>query len=51
MAACQIARAQGLRIIGTAGSQDGINVILKNGAHLAFNHREEKCIEQIKVHA
>ncbi|TRY87534.1 hypothetical protein DNTS_007091 [Danionella cerebrum] len=48
IAACQIARAIGLKVLGTAGTADGMKLVLSNGAHLAFNHREEDYLAQIK---
>ncbi|KAJ7418754.1 Quinone oxidoreductase [Willisornis vidua] len=48
IAACQIARACGLKVLGTAGTEEGMNVILRNGAHQAFNHRDPNYIERIK---
>lgn len=47
VAACQLARALGLRVLGTAGTADGMQLALKNGAHLAFNHREEGYTDRI----
>ncbi|XP_023253999.1 quinone oxidoreductase [Seriola lalandi dorsalis] len=41
VAACQLSRALGLRVFGTAGTPEGMNLVLNNGAHMAFNHREE----------
>ncbi|XP_072220003.1 quinone oxidoreductase [Leuresthes tenuis] len=41
VAACQLSRALGLRVLGTAGTPEGAKLALNNGAHLAFNHREE----------
>ncbi|XP_033961215.1 quinone oxidoreductase [Pseudochaenichthys georgianus] len=41
VAACQLSRALGLRVLGTAGTPEGMKLALNNGAHLAFNHREE----------
>lgn len=41
VAACQFSRALGLRVLGTAGTAEGMKMVLNNGAHLAFNHREE----------
>lgn len=49
IAACQLARAFGLRVLGTAGTAEGIELVLKNGAHQAFNHREKDYITKIKV--
>lgn len=37
-AAVQLARAAGLRVFGTAGSEDGLTVVRAAGADLAFNH-------------
>uniref|UniRef100_A0A8C5DCJ9 Enoyl reductase (ER) domain-containing protein n=1 Tax=Gouania willdenowi TaxID=441366 RepID=A0A8C5DCJ9_GOUWI len=47
VATCQLSRALGLRVLGTAGTQDGMKLVLKNGAHLAFNHREEGYTDKI----
>uniref|UniRef100_A0A8C3N9W3 Uncharacterized protein n=1 Tax=Geospiza parvula TaxID=87175 RepID=A0A8C3N9W3_GEOPR len=49
LAACQIARACGLKVLGTAGTEEGMNVILGNGAHQAFNHRDPNYTERIKA--
>ncbi|KAM6327397.1 quinone oxidoreductase isoform 2-T2 [Podargus strigoides] len=49
IATCQIARACGLKVLGTAGTEEGMNVVLRNGAHQAFNHREADYIDKIKV--
>lgn len=49
LAACQIARAYGLRVLGTAGTEEGQNIVLQNGAHEVFNHREVNYIDAIKV--
>ncbi|NXL95171.1 QOR oxidoreductase, partial [Alectura lathami] len=48
IAACQIARAYGLKVLGTAGTEEGINLVLRNGAHQAFNHREANYVDKIK---
>ncbi|KAE8609537.1 hypothetical protein XENTR_v10011836 [Xenopus tropicalis] len=48
IAACQIARAYGFRVFGTAGTPEGLNLVLKNGAHKVFNHREEDYIDKIQ---
>ncbi|NXU54230.1 QOR oxidoreductase, partial [Turnix velox] len=50
IAACQIARAHGLKVLGTAGTEEGMNMILRNGAHQAFNHREAGYIDKIMEH-
>lgn len=49
LATCQIARSLGAFIVGTAGTEQGMKLILSNGAHLAFNHRDEGYIDKIKV--
>ncbi|XP_033507291.2 quinone oxidoreductase [Epinephelus lanceolatus] len=41
VAACQLSRALGLKVLGTAGTSEGMKLVLSNGAHQAFNHREE----------
>ncbi|XP_063795135.1 quinone oxidoreductase-like isoform X3 [Pseudophryne corroboree] len=48
IAACQIARAYGFKVFGTAGTAQGLNVVLQNGAHKAFNHRDKDYIEKIQ---
>jgi NADPH2:quinone reductase len=39
IAAVQIARAMGLTVIGTAGTDKGLELVRREGAHHAFNHR------------
>jgi NADPH:quinone reductase len=39
-AAVQIARAHGLRVLGTAGTDEGLKLIREVGAHAVFNHRD-----------
>lgn len=48
LAACQIARAYGLKVLGTAGTEEGQKIVLQNGAHEVFNHREVNYIDKIK---
>ncbi|XP_049663541.1 quinone oxidoreductase isoform X2 [Accipiter gentilis] len=50
IATCQIARACGLKVLGTAGTKEGMNIVLRNGAHQVFNHREANYIDKIKEH-
>ena len=38
-AAVQLARAHGLRVFGTAGSEQGITLAREQGAHEVFDHR------------
>ncbi|XP_006888665.1 PREDICTED: quinone oxidoreductase isoform X1 [Elephantulus edwardii] len=48
LATCQIARAYGLKVLGTAGTEEGKNIVLQNGAHEVFNHRDVNYIDKIK---
>lgn len=47
LAAVQFARATGLTIIGTAGTQRGLDLIKKEGAHYAFDHTKPGYIDDI----
>ena len=47
LAATQWARAHGLHIIGTAGSDEGLQNVLEQGAHHALNHRSEGYRQQV----
>uniref|UniRef100_A0A3Q1B9U6 Enoyl reductase (ER) domain-containing protein n=1 Tax=Amphiprion ocellaris TaxID=80972 RepID=A0A3Q1B9U6_AMPOC len=47
MATCQVACSMGLKVLGTAGTPDGMKLIIKNGAHRAFNHREKGYTDKI----
>ncbi|MDR3763504.1 MAG: NADPH:quinone reductase [Acidobacteriota bacterium] len=47
IAAVQWARAAGLRVLGTASSARGRELILREGAHQAFDHSQEGYREQI----
>ena len=46
-AAVQLAHAHGLRVLGTAGSDDGIKLARQQGAHEVFDHRAPDHFEQI----
>uniref|UniRef100_A0A2D4NBR4 Enoyl reductase (ER) domain-containing protein n=2 Tax=Micrurus spixii TaxID=129469 RepID=A0A2D4NBR4_9SAUR len=48
IAACQLARAYGLKVWGTAGTEKGMNLVLKNGACRVFNHRKNDYLAEIK---
>src|SRR3954463_31289 len=39
-AAVQIARSHGLRVFGTAGTTEGLQLVREQGAHEVFNHRD-----------
>ena len=40
VAAVQFARAYGMTVIGTAGTDEGLELVKKAGAHFTFNHRQ-----------
>ena len=46
-AAVQLARAHGLCVLGTAGSDEGIKLARQQGAHEVFDHRAPDHFEQI----
>src|SRR5215467_7680864 len=46
-AAVQLARAHGLRVFGTAGSEEGLKLVREQGAHDVFDHRAPNHFEQI----
>jgi NADPH:quinone reductase len=46
-AAVQLARARGLRVLGTAGSEEGRKLAREQGAHEVFDHRAPDHFEQI----
>ena len=46
-AAVQIARAMGLTVLGTAGSEKGLELAKREGAHHVFNHTKPDYREQI----
>ena len=47
IAAIQIARAHGMRVIGTAGTDAGLALIREQGAHEALNHRDQGYTDRI----
>jgi NADPH2:quinone reductase len=47
IAAVQLARAAGLRVIGTAGSPRGLDLVRDQGAHHVLNHREPGYLEAL----
>lgn len=51
LATCQIARAYGLKVWGTASTEEGRKIVLQNGAHEVFNHKEVNYIDKIKKSA
>jgi len=46
-AAVQMARAAGLRVIATAGTDKGLRLVREQGAHEALNHRDPEYFSQI----
>ncbi len=46
-AAVQLARARGVRVIGTAGTEEGLALVRAQGADHAFNHRAEGYLQEI----
>jgi NADPH2:quinone reductase len=47
IAAVQLARAHGLRVIGTGGTERGREQVLREGAHHALDHRDPAYLEQL----
>jgi NADPH:quinone reductase len=50
IAALQIARAMGLKVLGTAGTPKGLELAKREGAHQVFDHRQAGYQEEI-LHA
>lgn len=48
IAAVQLARAAGLRVIGTAGTDEGQKLVLAQGAHHVLNHRNAGYLERLQ---
>jgi NADPH:quinone reductase len=46
-AAVQLARAAGMIVIGTAGSEDGMKLVKEQGAHHALNHSSEGYLDEL----
>lgn len=49
IAATQLGKKLGLRVIGTAGSAEGLELVKKNGADAVFNHHDKDYVQQVKV--
>ena len=47
VAAVQIAHAHGMRVIGTAGTERGLQAVRENGADLALNHTEPNYLDAV----
>ena len=48
IAAVQLARAYGMRVIGTAGSDRGLKLVSKEGAHEVLDHKSQDYLERLK---
>lgn len=48
LAAVQLAAHGGMKVIGTAGTDHGLQLIKENGAEKVYNHKEKGYLEQIK---
>jgi len=48
IASVQIARALGLRVIGSASTERGRELVLREGAHHVFDHKSTDYVEKIK---
>lgn len=49
LAAVQLARAVGLQVIGTAGSEAGMQLVLEQGAHQVLDHRDPELVRQLSL--
>ena len=47
-AAVQICKSNGVRVIGTAGSNEGIEMLKRMGVDSVYNHRDKDYIDEIK---
>jgi NADPH2:quinone reductase len=47
VAAVQLARAHGMQVIGTAGTEEGVRLVAEQGAHHVLNHRTPDYVQQI----
>lgn len=48
LAAVQLAANNGMIVVGTAGTEEGMRLIKENGAKFAFNHRDSSYLEDIQ---
>jgi NADPH:quinone reductase-like Zn-dependent oxidoreductase len=47
LAAIQLARAGGMEVLATAGSDEGLKLMSEQGAHHTFNHRTEGYMNKV----
>ena len=45
--AVQMARAHGMRVVGTAGTDEGLKLVREQGAHDVLNHREPDYLQKL----
>ncbi|HET8826096.1 MAG TPA: NADPH:quinone reductase, partial [Terriglobales bacterium] len=48
IAAVQLARAHGMTVIGTAGTEEGRALVRKNGAHHVLDHTKGSGVDEVK---
>ena len=50
LATCQIGKAIGLRVVGTAGTPEGLELVRREGgADAVYNHRDADYVQRIQV--
>jgi len=47
LAACQLAKAAGMTVYGTAGTEEGLKLAKEAGAHHVFNHRDKDYVKKL----
>jgi NADPH2:quinone reductase len=47
IAAVQMCRAHGMTVIGSAGSERGLQAVTDNGAHVSVNHRDPEYLDAV----
>lgn len=47
LAAVQVARSHGMTVIGTAGSERGLQVVKNNGADIVIDHKETNVVDAV----
>jgi NADPH2:quinone reductase len=48
VASLQLARTAGLKVIGTAGTEEGMRLVREQGAHLVLNHKSPGYLDEVK---
>ena len=49
LACVQIAKSLGLKVVGTAGTTEGLSLVQQHGADATFNHRDTDYTDSIMV--